>query len=155
MQPFLTMSSALLPRLAIRQSKLAIQRRAQSSTSEAVSSTASKAKEGATETASKAQQGLSRVTSSAGSALTSAASSAGNAISGVGGRTGAVISWVQGSTISSRSRISTEAKGTLTGLIPPTVYYARVVGELGKIIYKGRGMAPPYAKSSLFVHYMT
>lgn len=28
-------------------------------------------------------------------------------------------------------------------LIPPTIYYARVVGELGKIIAQGRGMSPP------------
>jgi len=29
------------------------------------------------------------------------------------------------------------------GLVPPTIYYARVVGELGKIMFQGRNMSPP------------
>lgn len=29
------------------------------------------------------------------------------------------------------------------GLIPHVVYYGKVVGELGKIVYSGRGMQPP------------
>lgn len=29
------------------------------------------------------------------------------------------------------------------GLIPPAIYYARVVGELGKIVFRGRNMYPP------------
>jgi hypothetical protein len=29
------------------------------------------------------------------------------------------------------------------GLIPPTIYYAKVGGELAKLIYTGRGMQPP------------
>ena len=95
-----TMSSAALPRLALRQSRWVIQRRAASTTSEAASNTASqgasKAKEGASEAAGKAQQGLSRVTSSAGSAVSSTAASAGKALNNVGGRTGQAIQFVQG-----------------------------------------------------------
>merc|ERR1712070_1218440 len=123
-----TMSSAALPRLALRQSRWVIQRRAASTTTEAASNTASqgasKAKEGASEAAGKAQQGLSRVTSSAGSAVSSTAASAGKALNNVGGRTGQAIQFVQ-------------------GLIPPTIYYARVAGELGKIMVQGRNMYPP------------
>ncbi|KAI7311269.1 hypothetical protein KC315_g12372 [Hortaea werneckii] len=122
------MSSAALPRLALRQSRWVIQRRAASTTTEAASNTASqgasKAKEGASEAAGKAQQGLSRVTSSAGSAVSSTAASAGKALNNVGGRTGQAIQFVQ-------------------GLIPPTIYYARVAGELGKIMVQGRNMYPP------------
>jgi len=29
------------------------------------------------------------------------------------------------------------------GLIPPTIYYARVAGELGKMMFRGRNMYPP------------
>ncbi|KAK5171151.1 ATP synthase subunit G atp20 [Saxophila tyrrhenica] len=122
------MLSASFPRLVLRQSRLIVQRRAASSTTEAAtdaaSSGANKAKEGASQAAGQAQQGLSRVTSSAGSAMTSASSVAGKAVAGIGGRTGRMINFVQ-------------------GMVPPTIYYARVVGELGKIIYRGRGMQPP------------
>lgn len=31
----------------------------------------------------------------------------------------------------------------LTGATPHVVYYGKVAGELGKMIYKGRGMQPP------------
>lgn len=88
------MSTAMLPRLALRQSRVAIQRRAASTTSEAANaaaSGASKAKEAASETAAKAQEGLSWVSSTANSAL----SSAGSALSSVGGRTGQAITFVQ------------------------------------------------------------
>ncbi|KAF2765461.1 hypothetical protein EJ03DRAFT_354831 [Teratosphaeria nubilosa] len=122
------MSAArIVSRAAFRQSRFVIQRRAESTTSkvaESASSTASKAKEGASEYAGKAQQGLSRVTSSAGSAASSAASAASNAVSGIGGRTGQAISFVQ-------------------SLIPPTIYYARVAGELAKIVAKNRNMQFP------------
>ncbi|KAK4627152.1 ATP synthase subunit g, mitochondrial [Fulvia fulva] len=122
------MASPLLPRLALRQSsRLLVQRRAASTTSEATqaaSKGATAAKETAQSTVSKAQEGLSKVTSSAGPALSKAASSASNAVSNVGGRTGAAINWVQ-------------------GLIPHVVYYGKVAGELGRIIYTGRGMQPP------------
>ncbi|KAF2169237.1 hypothetical protein M409DRAFT_20461 [Zasmidium cellare ATCC 36951] len=122
------MASSLLPRLAMRQSvRLVAQRRAASTTSEAANAAskgATAAKETAESTVSKAQQGLSKVSSSAGPALSKAAASAQNAVSNVGGRTGAAINWVQ-------------------GFIPHVVYYGRVVGELGKIIYTGRGMQPP------------
>ncbi|KAK3117179.1 ATP synthase subunit G atp20 [Teratosphaeriaceae sp. CCFEE 6253] len=119
--------SPRLIRLPLRQSRWLLQRRAASTTTEAAnkaSSTASKAKESASDVAGKAQQGLSRVTSSAGSTISSAAERASQAVSGVGGRAGRLISFAQ-------------------GLVPPTVYYARVVGELGKIIFQGRSMSPP------------
>ena len=29
------------------------------------------------------------------------------------------------------------------GMIPPTIYYGRVVSELGKMAVQGRNMAPP------------
>ncbi|KAK5109390.1 hypothetical protein LTR62_007056 [Meristemomyces frigidus] len=121
------MSARLVPRLASRQSRWILQRRAASTTTEAAntaSSAASKAKDTASEVAGKAQQGLSRVSSSAGSAVSGAAQSASNAVSGVGGRAGQLISFAQ-------------------GLVPPTVYYARVVGELGKLMFQGRNMYPP------------
>merc|ERR1712029_495332 len=129
-----TMSSAALPRLALRQSRWVIQRRAASTTTEAASNTASqgasKAKEGASEAAGKAQQGLSRVTSSAGSAVSSTAASAGKALNNVGGRTGQAIQFVQ-------------------GLIPPTIYYARVAGELGKIMAQGTAQQAVNSPESL------
>ena len=85
------MLSAHTSRLALRQSRCLLQRRAQSSASETAAKTANKAKEGASEASAKAQQGLSRVTSSAGNVLSSASGAAMNAVSGVGGRTGSVI----------------------------------------------------------------
>ena len=30
-------------------------------------------------------------------------------------------------------------------MIPPTIYYAKVAGELGRIAVQGRNMYPPYA----------
>jgi len=121
------MSARVVPRLAFRQSRWAIQKRAASTTSEAAnaaSSTAAKAKDGVSEAAGKAQQGLSRVSSSAGNAISGVAGSASKAVSGIGGRTGQLISFAQ-------------------GLVPPTIYYARVAGELGKLMFKGRNMYPP------------
>ncbi|KAK5121329.1 hypothetical protein LTR85_005495 [Meristemomyces frigidus] len=122
------MAPTTLPRLAFRQSRWALQKRAASTTTEAAQNTASsgaaKAKEGASQAAGKAQQGLSRVTSSAGSTMSSAASRASAAVSGIGGRTGQAISFVQ-------------------SLIPPTIYYARVGGELMKLMFQGRNMYPP------------
>lgn len=93
------MASPALPRLAMRQSRLLVQRRAASTTTEAsqaASKGATAAKETAQSTASKAQEGLSKVTSSAGPAISKAASSVTNSLSRVGGRTGAAINWVQG-----------------------------------------------------------
>ncbi|TKA70359.1 hypothetical protein B0A55_08507 [Friedmanniomyces simplex] len=119
--------SARLVRLPLRQPRWAFQRRAASTTTEATnaaSSTATKAKDNASNMAGKAQQGLSRVTSSAGSSISGAAESASQAVSGMGGRAGRMISFAQ-------------------GLVPPTVYYARVVGELGKLMFQGRNMSPP------------
>ncbi|CAK3753022.1 ATP synthase subunit G [Lecanosticta acicola] len=121
------MVSPMVGRLAMRQSRFLLQRRAASTTSEAtqaVSKGATAAKETAQSTASKAQEGLSKVTSSAGPAISKAASSISSSLSRVGGRTGAVISWAQ-------------------GLVPHVVYYGKVAGELGKIIYTGRSMQPP------------
>ena len=97
------MSTALMSRLAFRQSRLVVQRRAQSSASstaesakEAVSQRAGQAKEGAQQAASKAQEGLSRVSSSAGNVVTSAATTVTNVAGRIGGRTGAALSWIQG-----------------------------------------------------------
>nr|POE79988.1 atp synthase subunit g, mitochondrial [Quercus suber] len=139
------MSATLLPRLALRQSRSLVQRRAASTTSEAASKakdTASSIASKASETAGQAQQGLSRVSSSAGNAASSAAASAGRALSGIGGTTGQLISFVQGASAVRYCQQHTIDK-TPQGLIPPTIYYARVVGELGKIVAQGRGMSPP------------
>ncbi|KAK5719166.1 ATP synthase subunit G atp20 [Elasticomyces elasticus] len=120
--------SARLVRLPLRQSRFLVQRRAASTATEAASNTAAKAKDTASEVAGKAQQGLSKVTSSAGGAVGGAAERASQAVSGIGGRAGAVISFAQ-------------------GLVPPTIYYARVVGELGKLMFQGRNMSPPTMQS--------
>ena len=141
-----------LSRLAFRQSRWIFQRRTASSTTEAAAQTANKAKESVSEATSKAQQsasqatskasqGLSRVSSSAGNVLSSASNAAGSAISGVGGRTGQLIGYVQGTDVSTILRHLQLT--IMPGLIPPTVYYARVGGELAKIIYRGRSMQPP------------
>ncbi|KAF2231682.1 putative mitochondrial F1F0-ATP synthase g subunit [Viridothelium virens] len=98
-----------------------------STTSEAAnaaSSGATKAKDSASEAASKASAGLSRVTSSAGPALRNATEAAGNAVNSVGGRTGNAI-------------------GFVTSLIGPTTYWARVGGELAKLVFEGQRMQPP------------
>jgi len=125
------MSSPSFARLAIRQSKSLVQRRAASTTTEASNAAASgaaQAKEAVQNTAAKAQQGLSKVTSSASSTVSNAATAATNAAQNAGGRVGQVVSFVQ-------------------GLIPPTIYYAKVGGELAKLIYTGRGMQPPTVQS--------
>ncbi|GIZ42472.1 hypothetical protein CKM354_000574200 [Cercospora kikuchii] len=125
------MASPAMSRMVLRQSKFLLQRRAASTTSEAASAAskgATAAKETAQNTVSKAQQGLSKVTSSAGPALSKAAAGVSSSLSKVGGRTGALIGFVQ-------------------GLVPHVVYYGKVAGELGKIIYTGRGMQPPNAQT--------
>ncbi len=141
------MISSSVPRLAFRQSRLAVQRRAASSTTEAATNAAStgaaKAKEGASQAASQAQQGLSRVQSSAGSAVNSASNAASQAASNVGGRAGRAVSFVQGMLRGWRKDRLSKLIAIELGMIPPTLYYARVVGELGKMIYRGRGMQPP------------
>ena len=140
------MPPTYLPRLALRQSRWAIQRRAASSTTEQAtqkaSETANKAKESASEATSKASQGLSRVTSSAGNVLGSASNAASNAVSRVGGRTGAVINWVQGM-YKVQYKPLDHTNISCEGRIPVVIYYARVGGELAKIIYQGRNMQPP------------
>jgi polyphosphate kinase 2 (PPK2 family) len=101
-----------MPRFALRQSRIAIQRRAASSTSEAAASGANKAKQAGqetaskakqvgqeaaskvSETASKAQEGLSRVQSTAGEKISSAGSALSKSLAGIGGRTGQLISFV-------------------------------------------------------------
>lgn len=93
----LTMSARIMPRFALRQSRIAIQRRAASNTSEAAGKAkqvGSEAASKAQETASKAQEGLSRVQSSASEKLSSAGSAVSKSLSGVGGRTGQLISFV-------------------------------------------------------------
>jgi hypothetical protein len=37
----------------------------------------------------------------------------------------------------------TNRRFLLVGLIPHVVYYGKVTGELGRIIYQNRGMQPP------------
>ncbi|KAK5131801.1 hypothetical protein LTR08_000556 [Meristemomyces frigidus] len=122
------MSTSMVPRVALRQSRWVLQRRAASTTTEAAQNAASlgaaKAKGSASEVAGKAQQGLSRVTSSASSTVSRVVSSASNTVSSMGGRTGQAITFAQ-------------------GLVPPTLYYARVGGELVKLMFKGRNMYPP------------
>ncbi|KAK5744243.1 ATP synthase subunit G atp20 [Elasticomyces elasticus] len=137
--------SARLVRLPLRQSRFLVQRRAASTATEAASNTAAKAKDTASEVAGKAQQGLSRVTSSAGGAVGGAAERASQAVSGVGGRAGAVIRFAQG--MRSSGWKSGYGSNDIAGLVPPTIYYARVVGELGKLMFQGRNMSPPTMQS--------
>ncbi|KAJ5682909.1 hypothetical protein N7462_006074 [Penicillium macrosclerotiorum] len=106
-------------RAVLRQSQFLTRRtvvRHSSSTSEA----ASKAGQTASNAASKAQEGLSKATAAAGPALSNAAS----ALRKVGGPVGKVVSFVD-------------------SMIPPTVYYSKVGLELGKLVFRGQGMAPP------------
>ena len=37
-----------------------------------------------------------------------------------------------------------DSTDTNPGMVPPTIYYAKVAGELGKMAVKGRNMYPPY-----------
>lgn len=139
------MQPTFLPRLALRQSRWVIQRRAASTTEQATqkaSETANTAKEKASEATSKAQQGLSRVTSSAGSVVSSASDATSNAVSRVGGRAGRYISWVQGVYIPHHKPL-TSTDTVPEARIPTAVYYTRVGGELAKMIYRGRNMQPP------------
>jgi len=129
------MSAAPASRAVVRQTRFLLRRnnlRHASTTAE----TASKAKDAASETASKAQasastatskasEGLTRVTSAASSAASGAATSASNAASNVQGRVGRYISLMQDT------------------VIPNTIYYSRVGLELGRLVFKGQGMAPP------------
>lgn len=148
------MSAAPASRVVVRQSRLLLRRnnlRHASTTAE----TASKAKEAASETASKVQasasqatskagEGLSRVTSSASSMASGAAKSATNAANQVQSRTSRYISLVQGEQplASGYDDMSREADTTLDTLIPSTIYYSRVGLELGRLVFKGQGMAP-------------
>jgi hypothetical protein len=153
-------------RAALRQSRFLIRRTAirhNSSTTEA----ATKAKQVTEQATSKASEGLSKVSSSAGPAIAGAAQNVGNALRKVGGPVGKVVTFVEreyyspivqkydlpgvyGLPIQEKLAI-----GTLygiyrslklmhnLGMIPPTVYYARVGLELGKIVFHGQKMAPP------------
>lgn len=118
------MSVAPASRAVVRQSRLFLRRndlRQASTTADA----ASKAKDVASNTTSKAGEGLSRVTSSASSMVSGAAESASNAASKVQGRTGRYISLIRDT------------------VVPTTLYYSRVGLELGRLVFKGQGMAPP------------
>ena len=132
----------MVPRLALRQSRWMLQRRAASTTTEAVSSGAAKAKDSASEVAGKAQQGLSRVSSSAGSTVNKLVSSATSTVTSIGGRTGQVITFAQ-SKFPLNKILAGKPLISIAGLVPPTIYYARVGGELMKLVFKGRNMNPP------------
>ncbi|KAG0645845.1 ATP synthase subunit [Hyphodiscus hymeniophilus] len=92
--------------------------------SEAAKDTASKASQTASEYQSKASEGLSRVSSAAGPAISGAVKGLGNSLGKIGGRTGRLIAFIERQ-------------------IPPTVYYARVGLELGKLVFQGQKMSPP------------
>jgi len=95
-----------------------------SKATETAKDTASKASQTAADYKSKASEGLSRVSSAAGPAISGAAKGLGNALGKIGGRTGRLIAFIERQ-------------------IPPTVYYARVGLELGKLVFKGQKMNPP------------
>ncbi|KAK8208693.1 mitochondrial ATP synthase g subunit-domain-containing protein [Phyllosticta capitalensis] len=108
-------------RAVLRHSRFAVRRapfRNASTTSEA----ANAAKD-------KASQASSKATEASGAAL-SKATEYGSALlqrlSAMGGRTAKVVGFVQ-------------------SLVPPTVYYSKVVLELGKIVFETRKMSPPSA----------
>jgi len=118
------MSVAPASRAVVRQSRLFLRRndlRQASTTADA----ASKAKDVASNTTSKAGEGHSRVTSSASSIASGAAESASQAVNNVQGRTGRFISLIRDT------------------VVPTTIYYSRVGLELGRLVFKGQGMAPP------------
>lgn len=137
------MSAAPASRVVVRQSRLLLQRnnlRHASSTAE----TASKAKDVASQASSKAGEGLSRVTSSASSVATGATESASNAASKVQGRTGRYISLIQGeqASPSARASVGRKTENMIDTVIPSTLYYSKVGLELGRLVFKGQGMAP-------------
>ncbi|KAJ9632018.1 ATP synthase subunit G atp20 [Taxawa tesnikishii (nom. ined.)] len=117
--------SFAVSRALIRRSNFAL-RRAQFRNA---STNTEAAKESASNMTSKASEGLSRVSSSAGSGMARAS----NAMSSMGGRVGRMVNFVQ-------------------SLIPPTIYYARVGLELGKLVAQGQKMSPP--SMSQFQSYM-
>jgi hypothetical protein len=127
----------------VRQSRLFLRRndlRQASTTADA----ASKAKDVASNTTSKAGEGLSRVTSSASSMVSGAAESASNAASKVQGRTGRYISLIRGEqagALEDEEGIMVANMMTDT-VVPTTLYYSRVGLELGRLVFKGQGMAP-------------
>lgn len=133
--------------------------KASSTAKDAASKTASTAKDAtakatsaAAEYAGKAQEGLSRVTSSAGPAIVNAAKGAAGALSKVGGRTGRLIAFVERMllSISSICQVSMPLGANTfskTGQVPYVLYYSRVGLELGKIVFRGRHMTPPYVFS--------
>ncbi|PUU75877.1 mitochondrial ATP synthase g subunit-domain-containing protein [Tuber borchii] len=90
------------------------------SASQAASQTASKAQDAAKQTAAKAQE-AAKV---AASKLMSAASGLGNSLGKIGGRTGQLIKGVE-------------------SLLPQTIYYTKVAGELSKLVFHGQKMSPP------------
>ncbi|EKD17386.1 uncharacterized protein L3040_008425 [Drepanopeziza brunnea f. sp. 'multigermtubi'] len=95
-----------------------------SKATEAAKDTAAKASDTAAQYKIKASEGLSRVSSAAGPAISGAAQKLSGALGKIGGRTGRLIAFVERQ-------------------IPPTIYYARVGMELGKLVFKGQKMTPP------------
>jgi F-type H+-transporting ATPase subunit g len=121
-----------------------------SKASEAAKDTASKASQTATEYKSKASEGLSRVSSAAGPAISGAAKGVGNALGKIGGRTGRLIAFIEREyhLLEAHWKACNEfetsmADVAIAGQIPPTIYYARVGLELGKLVFKGQSMTPP------------
>ena len=135
----------------MRQSRLFLRRndlRQASTTADA----ASKAKDVASNTTSKAGEGLSRVTSSASSMVSGAAESASNAASKVQGRTGRYISLIRGKqagALEDEEGIMVANMMTDT-VVPTTLYYSRVGLELGRLVFKGQGMAPYEASETIY-----
>lgn len=110
-----------MPRFALRQSRIAIQRRAASNTSEAATKAkqvGSEAASKAQETASKAQEGLSRVQSSASEKLSSAGSAVSRNLASVGGRTGQLISFVNSGCTRLPTSITIQSLTQGPGMIP-------------------------------------
>jgi len=121
-----------------------------SKATEAAKDTASKASQTANEYKSKASEGLSKVTSAAGPAISGAAKGVGNALGKIGGRTGRLIAFIERECLVNEhdrnawgKSEGSMANGATTGQIPPTIYYARVGLELGKLVFKGQSMTPP------------
>ena len=74
--------------------------------------------------------------------MSNATDATSNAVSRVGGRAGRYISWVQG-VYEPHYEPLVGTDTIIEARIPTAVYYARVGGELGKMIYRGRNMQPP------------
>ncbi|KAI1501144.1 GroES-like protein [Biscogniauxia marginata] len=120
--------SSTLARPVLRHSgawnRIAARRFESTKPADAAKDAASKAAAAAAKYASQAQEGLSKVTATAGPAIANAARGIANSLGQAGGRTSKVVSFVEKH-------------------IPTVVFYSKVVGELGKIVFRGQKMSPP------------